>query len=239
MHREYRRWWSPALQRDMELLVFGHSGARVLIFPTSRGKFYEWEDRGMTEALRYQLEQGWFQLYCIDSVDSESWYNYGAHPGYRAYRHIQYEQYILNEVLPLSWHLNPHPYLITTGASFGAYHAMNIALRNPETFNRVLGLSGIYDISTWSWGHHNDDIYFNNPVQYIKNASDPAHLDRLRKVDIIIVVGEADPNIQQNRYFSNLLWEKQIWHALRIWDGWAHDWPWWGKQLQMYLGGAD
>ncbi len=35
MNREYLRWFSPSLQRDMEMLVFGHAGARVLVFPTS------------------------------------------------------------------------------------------------------------------------------------------------------------------------------------------------------------
>ncbi|PJF27694.1 MAG: esterase, partial [Phototrophicales bacterium] len=33
MHREYHRWHSPSLDRSMELLIFGHAGARVIIFP--------------------------------------------------------------------------------------------------------------------------------------------------------------------------------------------------------------
>ena len=239
MKREYRRWWSPALQRDMELLVFGHAGARVIVFPTSKGKYYEWEDRGMMAAMGDAIERGWFQFYCIDSVDAESWYNYGAHPGYRAYRNMQYEQYIMNEVLPLSWNLNPHPYLITTGASFGASHALNIALRQPQTFQRALGLSGIYDISRWVRGYHDENVYFNNPVEYIRGIQNPAQLQRIKSQDLIIVVGEHDPNIEANRYFSNLLWEKGIWHRFRVWDGWSHDWPWWEKMLQTYLGGAN
>ncbi len=239
MRREYFRWWSPALQRDMELLVVGHSGARVIVFPTSMGKFYEWEDRGMMEAMRWQIERGWFQFFCVDSADAESWYNYGAHPGYRAYRQVQYERYILDEVIPLSWNMNRTPYLITTGASFGAYHAVNMALRWPQVFQRALGMSGIYDISRWVPGYQDDNVYFNNPVSYIKNAHDPRHLDRLRRLDLIIVVGEHDPHIGHNRYFSDLLWQKNIWHALRVWDGWAHDWPWWQQMLPMYIGGAD
>ncbi|MDQ3950853.1 MAG: esterase, partial [Gemmatimonadota bacterium] len=63
MHRDYRRWFSPALGRDMELLIFGHSGARVLVFPTSMGRFFEWEDRGMIHgALGHHIEQGWLQV---------------------------------------------------------------------------------------------------------------------------------------------------------------------------------
>jgi esterase/lipase superfamily enzyme len=239
MKREYHRWWSPSLQRNMDLLIFGHSGARVLVFPTSMGKFYEWEDRGMIGALGDMIERGWFQLYCVDSVDAESWYNYGAHPGYRAWRQMQYEWYLLNEVLPLSRHLNPNRYLIATGASFGAYHAMNLGLRHPGTVNRILAMSGIYDISRWVAGYHDDNIYFNNPVAYIKNAHDPHHLEALRRLDLIIAVGEHDPNIGSSRYLSDLLWQKNIWHALRVWDGWAHDWPWWRQMVRLYLGGSD
>src|ERR1700736_5022796 len=74
MNREYHRWYSRSLDRDMEVLVFGHSGARVLVFPTSMGRFFQWEDTGMVETLGTRLEQGSIQLYCVDSVDSESWY---------------------------------------------------------------------------------------------------------------------------------------------------------------------
>jgi esterase/lipase superfamily enzyme len=34
MNREYHRWYSHRLGRDMELLIFGHAGAKVLVFPT-------------------------------------------------------------------------------------------------------------------------------------------------------------------------------------------------------------
>jgi esterase/lipase superfamily enzyme len=239
VHREYHRWWSPRLQRNMDLLVFGHSGARVLVFPSSMGKFYEWEDRGMLDAIGDMVSLGWFQLYCVDSVDSESWYCDWAHPGGRAWRHVQYESYILNEVLPLSRAKNPNPFLISTGASFGAYHALNIALRHPYLFDRALGMSGIYDIRRWCDGYYNDTIYYNNPVDFVKGAHDPLQLALMKHVDIILTVGRDDPNIGGNHHFSNILWEKGIWHALRVWDGWAHDWPWWRAQLRMYLGGLN
>ena len=43
MKREYHRWYSHCMERDMELLVFGHGGAKVLVFPTRDGRFYEYE----------------------------------------------------------------------------------------------------------------------------------------------------------------------------------------------------
>lgn len=239
MNREYHRWYSPALGRDMELLIFGHAGARALVFPTSLGKFYEWEDRGMIAALGEHLERGWLQLYCVDSVDAEAWYAWHKHPGARAWRQSQYDRYLCDEVLPLSRQKNPNPFCLTTGASFGAYHAMNFGLRHPDITGRILAMSGIYDISRWLDGYQEGHGYFNNPVAYIKNETDGHRLHQLRQTDIIIAVGEQDPNIGGNRYFSQLLWDKNIWHAFRVWDGWSHDWPYWQKMVHMYIGGHD
>src|SRR5437588_5855533 len=147
MNREYHRWHSPSLERDMELLVFGHAGARVVVYPTSMGRFFQWEDMGMfgSDTLGEHLEKGWLQVFCVDSVDSESWYAKWRTPAARALRQVQYDSYVLNEVLPFTTQHNSNPFLITTGASFGAYHAVTFALRYPHLVNRVIGLSGLYD----------------------------------------------------------------------------------------------
>ncbi len=34
LKRDYRKWGSPALERDMELVVFGEGGTPVLFLPT-------------------------------------------------------------------------------------------------------------------------------------------------------------------------------------------------------------
>ena len=223
----------------MELLVFGHAGARVLVFPTSQGRFYEWEDRGMVAELGEHLSNGWIQLFCVDSADADSWYAKWKHPADRARHHLAYESYLLNEVLPLSQHKNSNPFLMATGASFGAYHAANLAFRHPHRFNRVIGLSGLYDISRFADGHLDENIYWNNPCHFLIHEADPVRLQALRNIDIILVTGEADAFVENNRYLSGLLWSKQIWHALRIWDGWAHDWPWWKQMIRTYIGGHD
>jgi esterase/lipase superfamily enzyme len=223
----------------MELLIFGHAGARVLVFPTSKGKFYEWEDRGMMDAVGEQLEKGWIQVYCVDSVDAESWYAHWKHPGERAWRHMQYEYYLLNEVLPLSQQKNGNPFLITVGASFGAYHAVNFALRHPHLTGRTIGMSGIYDISRWTGGYTDQNIHAHNPMAFIPLEHDPGRLHALRQVDIVLVAGAEDSLRHSSEQLSSLLWEKDVGNALRIWDGWAHDWPWWRQMLRLYIGGHD
>ena len=239
MNREFHRWYSPALSRDMEMLIFGHAGARVLVFPTSQGRFFEWEDRGMMGVLGEPLERGWLQVYCVDSVDSESWYCKWAHPSGRAYRHHQYFEYLLNEVLPLSVHKNSNPYLMTLGASFGAYHAMTFGLKYPHMVDRIVALSGIYDIRGWTDGYMDDFIYYNNPMQFIEGEGDAHRLHLLQRLDIIMATGRDDRLMPSARALSGLLWSKGIGNALREWDGWSHDWPYWEQMLRLYINGHD
>ncbi len=239
MHRSHHRWFSPVLSRDMELLVFGHQGAPVLVFPTSQGRFFEFEDRGMVEVLRYPLEQGWLQLICVDSVDAESWYCSWAHPSGRIRRHDQYEQYLLSEVVPFVRANNANDFWMSLGCSFGAFHAVNIALRHPWLFRRTIGLSGRYSMRSFMDGYSDDLVYFHTPADYVPNLHDPVQILQLQHLDIILAVGRDDPAYASNDALSAALWSKDIGNALRVWDGWAHDWPYWGKMLSMYINGHD
>jgi len=239
MLREHRRWNSPSLGRDMDLLIFGHAGARMLVFPTSMGRYFEWEDRGMTLALADHLEHGRLQMFCVDSVDEESWYNKGVHPGIRALRHTQFERYILEEVLPFTAHANSTAYLIATGASFGAYHAVNLTLRHPRVVNRVIGLSGLYDMKQITDGYSDDTVYFNNPSDFLRHEHDDDRLSAMRALDLILVTGRDDSALANNQWMSSVLSEKGIPHRLRIWDGWAHDWPYWRHMIRTYIDGSN
>lgn len=223
----------------MELLVFGHGGARVLVFPTSMGRFYEWEDRGMVGALGEHLGRGGLQLFCVDSIDAESWYARHAHPRARAHRHQQYEDYITREVLPFAWNRNPTPFTIATGASFGAYHAVDLAARRPSLVNRVVAMAGLYDIKRFTGGYSDDLVYGHDPSHFLIHERNPERIEELRRMDIILALGSDDPNRADNEHLSRTLWSKGIWHALRLWDGWCHDWPWWREMIVRYIGGHD
>ena len=237
--RSHHRWSSPSLQREMELLVFGHGGARVVAFPTSAGRFFDWEDRGLIGALSDQLESGSIQLFCVDSLDGESWYAKDSHPADRAKRHVQYDRYLLTEVLPFTAARNPNPFLTVTGASFGAYHAANFAFRYPHLVGRIIGMSGYYDIKRWTGDYSDDNVYSNNPCDFLAHEHDPARLDALRSIDIILTIGRTDSALANNEFLSGVLWSKNIGHAFRIWDGLAHDWPVWQQMLRLYIGGHD
>lgn len=238
--REYLAWDSPALGgRRMELLVFGHAGARVLAFPTSLGRFHDWEDRGIVGALSEHLARGWIQLYCLDSVDGESWYAKHRPLGERARWQERYERYVLDEVLPLGDARGASPFTIAMGASFGAYHAIALALRHPWRVQRAIGMSGVYDLRVVTDGRTDGSVYFHNPPEFIANEHDPERIAALQRVELILAVGRDDPHARHNEEFSGLLWSRGIGNALRVWDGWAHDWDWWQQMVPRYIGGRD
>jgi esterase/lipase superfamily enzyme len=236
MKREYRKWLSPALGRDMELLVFGHAGLPALVFPTSCGRFFEFEDRGMVNAVHDKLEQGRLQLFCVDSIDSESWYNRAVQPRWRIARHMQYEQYLMQEVLPFLRQQNQSAQLGAVGSSFGGYHAINLALRHPDDFTAMLSMSGAFDPSNFLSGYYDNDCYFNIPMHYLPNTNDPWYLHRYRRNTYILATGVYDQCWDANEQMAQIFRDKNIPCRLDVWgDNAGHDWPWWQRMLQTYL----
>jgi esterase/lipase superfamily enzyme len=223
----------------MHLHVVGHAGARVVVFPTSLGSHHEWIDRRMPEVLAEHLRQGWIQLFCLDQVHGESWYGEHLHPGAMAWRHLQYDRYLHDEVLPFTTSLNANPFVVATGASFGAYHAVCFGLRHPHLVNRIIGMSGLYDMKRLTGGYSDANVYACNPADFMLHEHDPGRLEAFRRQDIILAIGRDDPSYGNNETLSAALWDKGIGNALRIWDGWAHDWPYWERMIRLYIGGHD
>ncbi|HZY35596.1 MAG TPA: alpha/beta hydrolase-fold protein [Mucilaginibacter sp.] len=242
MNREYHKWYSPSLQRDMELLIFGHNGRAVLFFPTRMARFYDYENWRIVDSLQDKLYNGELQLFCVDSIDHESFYNRHVHPLVRITRHLQYEGYILNEVLPLMRQKNDGSYFETAGCSMGAFHAINLALRHPALFKKAVGMSGRYDLTLQIQdfrdlfdGFHDQDIYFNMPMQFAANLHDENQLEAIRRLEIILAIGETDPFWQNNHEFSELLWNKGVPNQFYTWDGYAHRPRHWRQMAPLYL----
>lgn len=242
MRRDYRRWYSPHLHRDMELLVFGHAGARTLMFPTRDGRFYEYEDLGVVASLADKIAAGQLQLYCIEGLARESFYDVRRSPAERIRRHGALEAYVLEEVMPLMDHLNPAGSTLVAGCSLGAFQAASLAFRHPHRFAKLAAFSGRYDLTRpveefvdLLGGHFDDDVYFHMPSQYLPGLTDEWHLRHLRRMDIVFVVGMEDPFLADNRYVSELLWAKGIPNRLEIWEGRAHRGHAWRSMAEIYI----
>ncbi|MBM3784059.1 MAG: esterase [Acidobacteria bacterium] len=237
MHRQYKKWHSPALGRDMELLVFGHGGAPMIVFPSSMGRFYDYEDRGLVAAIGHKYESGELQTFCVDSVDSESWYNKAVHPKDRALRHALYDAYILNEVLPFIQKTNGAPRVTVSGCSFGGYHSANFAFRHPELCDGLVSLGGAFDIHQFLNGYYDDNCYFHCPPDFLPGLSDAGTLRAIRRMRIVLATGETDICLAENHRLSHILNEKQIPHFLDVWgEGTGHDWHWWERMTVKFFG---
>jgi esterase/lipase superfamily enzyme len=237
MNREYHKWTSPQLGREMELLVFGHAGQPALVFPTSMGRFWDYEERQMIAALAPALEAGRLQAFCVDSVDAESWYNKGAHPAQRALRHNQYEAYLLAEVIPFIRSNNPAPRIAVTGCSFGGYHTINFALKHPQLVNHAVSMGGAFDIHQFVDSYYDDNCYFNCPPDYLPNLEDELYLHEFRNnTQLVLATGETDICLAENLRLSGIMRGKDIPHLLDVWgEGTGHDWPWWQNMARKFF----
>ena len=173
MHRDHHKWFSRSLNRDMELLVFGHAGPPMIVFPTSMGAFFEYEDRGMIDALADKLEHG-AAAAVLPVVGRQRELVLQADPSAPprrappALRGLRAER---SGAARFS-HLTRHATIGVTGCSFGAYHAMALALRHPYTFTSCVTMGGAFDISQFLDGYFDEDCYFLNPPSFLPNLAD-------------------------------------------------------------------
>ncbi|MBC7645670.1 MAG: esterase family protein [Pseudopedobacter sp.] len=242
MNREYHNWYSPRLERNMELLIFGHAGAKVLSFPTRDGRFFEAESLRLVSVLAPKLEAGQLQLYCVEGLASETFYSKWLHPADRLRRYLSLEGYLLHEVLPLMALKNSHPCTIAHGCSLGAFYAANFAFRYPHLFSKLCAFSGRFDLTLEVENFHNlfegyydENIYFNTPCHYLPNLSEGWQLHALRKMEVVLAVGKEDPFLENNRFLSRILRDKGVWNSLHEWEGRAHQGRDWRLMAPLYI----
>lgn len=232
------------IDRGMHIISYGHYGRPVLVFPSEAGRAWDFESNGMVSAVADLVNDGRIKLYCVDSLDADTWSDKGLPIEERALRHEVYTRWLTHTVVP---HIHADTAagaeLITTGCSMGAYHAVHFAFQRADLAPLAIGLSGNYDVMTWrSWGERGDATYFANPTDYVPNLHGD-HLEWLRKqLSILLVVGqgawETHPtgSLPSTVKFAQLVQEKGIRCELDLWGyDVSHDWEWWQQQLAHHL----
>lgn len=213
------------------MLVFGHTGYPVILFPTTLGKHNECYDMKLVESARWFVEQGKIQIYCPDSINELSWYNKDIHPSQRVRNHMWYDEFIMNELVNKICNEKKIPKVALAGPSFGGYQAANFAFRHPEKASHMFSMSGSFDIKSFLDGYYDDNVYYNNPVDYLPNNNHPD----LWKMKIVLGVGEWDICLEANKQMAQILTDKNIpfWYDERKWA--KHDWPIWRDMFPHYL----
>lgn len=239
MNRELFNWYSPALDKDMPIVSYGHYGFALLMIPTAAADYLEYERFQLIDAIKPWIEAGKLKVYSVNSINTESWLNNEMAGEHKAIRHNQFNEYIFNEVVPYirnssSWDTP----IITCGASFGALHSMNLFLKRPDLINGVLAMSGVYDLMEYSKGHYDEQVYYNSPMHYMPNLTDHGILEQIRRSSHIHIVSGSgayeDPG--SSGRFAKILYDKGINYNLDIWgQEWPHDWNTWRAMLPVYL----
>ena len=239
MEKQITSWYSERLGKEMPVATYGYFGFALLLVPTAAADFLEYERFQLLDELAPFINAGKVKVFSINSINNESWLNNEMEPHHKAIRHQQFNAYVFDEVIPFIRNsTSPETPIITCGASFGALHSMNLFLKRPDLINGVLALSGVYDLTEYTKGFFNDDVYFNSPQHYMPNLEDHHTLEKIRNSPHIhIFSGRGDyedPGAAGS--FAQILYNKGIRYELDIWGTeWKHDWPTWRHCLPHYL----
>jgi len=230
-HEHLHRWYSPSLSRNIEVLAFGHRGYPVILFPTSMGRYYENKDFKLIDSVNWFLDEGLVKIYCPDGIDAMSWYNKGIHPADRVRNHIWYDQMLVGELVPLAQRETGVSRVATAGCSFGGYHATNFAFKHPEVVKYVFNMGAAFDVKSQLDGYYDDNVYFNNPMDFIPHATSPFFQDML----VVLGTGTQDMCWDANQKMAEILQAKGIHHWLDVRRDYPHDWPAWREMFPHYL----
>jgi len=239
MKRIITKWWSQNLNKDVEIVAYGDYGFALLMFPTAAADYLEYERFQLIDSIAPFIDSGKCKVYSINSINSESWLNNLMDPRHKSIRHGQFNEYVVNDVIPFIYNnCNGKVPVITTGASFGALHAANLLFKRPDLFDGTIAMSGTYDLKDYSRRYYDENVYFNSPVDYLPNLGDENILNQLRTNKAIhIVSGQGsyeDPDA--SRKLSEILHSKGITHNLDLWGlDMSHDWSTWRKMLPYFL----
>ena len=219
--------------------MYGHYGFSLLLLPTAAADFLEYERFLLIDSIREHIDAGKVKVFSINSINAESWLNRNMHPRDKAIRHTQFNSYVYEEVVPfLKTKSGQDTPIIICGASLGALHSANLFFKRPDLIDGVIAMSGNYDLSTYTDGYHDEDVYFNSPIQYLPNLNDDYFLPKLqggRHIHILTGSGSYETP-EASKRFSDVLHAKGIPHELDIWGpDMPHDWPTWRAMLPHYL----
>jgi esterase/lipase superfamily enzyme len=231
MKEEYLRWHSPHLERDVEMLVFGHAGYPVVLFPTSKGSFYENRDMGLIASAQWYIDEGLVQIFCPESNDQHSFYDKGAHPHQRIAQQVAYDKMICHELVERIRLNTAVTKVAMAGCSFGGYHAVNFAFRHPGYVSHVFSMSGAFDIRDFMDGYQHDDIFYNSPLEYLPGLQDY----ELWNMKIVLGTSNWDICFDSNLKLHTALEQKGIPHWLDVRQDRHHDWPVWREMFPHYL----
>ena len=231
MQERHINFHSQILNRNIDLLVSGHYGYPMLMFPTSMGTFYQNKDMGLLDVVGGYVAAGKIKLYNVGSIDFDTFYAKHLNASDRIYNYNLYVWFLKNELIPAIQRECGVHRIGVAGCSFGGYHAANLAFRFPDLFDNMFSMSGAFNIKSFMGNYYDDNVYHNNPVDFMNNVEGW----KFNHINIVLGTSEWDICRKDNLEMSQLLNAKGInhWYDQKGWA--AHDWPLWKQMFGDYI----
>lgn len=238
MEKETTRWFSTQIERDVQLVRWGHFGTPVMLFPTAGGDAEEIERFHLIRAVEPLLESGRIKVYSTDSVAGKAWIS-GEHPGeYCSKLQNRFDSFIYTEVTPAIRNdcQSEKVEIIAAGASIGAFNAVATVCRHPDAYKLAIAMSGTFDLSKYLEGRFNQDFYFSSPLHFLPRL-EGADLELLRSRLILLPSGEGDyEDIGESWRLASVLGAKRVPNRVDSWGkDYHHNWVTWREMLPRYL----
>ncbi len=240
MYRDAISYHSNVLGEDLGVIVYGMTGYPIIVFQTQDSKCTNYEDFGMISELADYIDGGKVQLFCVDSIDQESWSNTNGDKSWRAQRQEDYFRFVTDELVPYVHDRNGSDLRpLATGCSMGATHSAIAALRRPDLFQGCIALSGVYRTSFFFGDWMDENLYMNDMVQMLHDLpADHPYIDLYNHRSLCFCVGQGawEDGLSDLRDMDASF--KRL--GINAWcDFWGydvnHDWPWWKKQMRYFL----
>lgn len=230
-------WRSDVLDTEMTLTRWGEVGTPVLVFPTAGADAAEIEREGLVQALGMLMADGRIKVYSIDCVAGRGWLS-GNDPLRAASLQNRFDAAVRSEVVPRIWGdcRSEGLEIVSAGAGFGAFNALEVLCRHPDVFSAAVAMSGKFDLTPWLNGAWSDDFYFSSPLHYLPGLGAGVQLDRLRDRFVLLATGTgASENPGESWWMADVLGAKRIPNRVDNWPGWNHEWSTWQAMLPGYL----
>lgn len=237
--KELWHWYSSRLQGDVTVARWGHYGAPVLLFPTAGGDAEEVERFELVASVWSLLEEGRVKLYSVDSVAGQAWLKQELAAAHKCWLQNRYHEFVREEVVPAIRNdcRTPDIEVAVAGASLGAFNAVASECRFPDVFRWALAMSGTYDLTRFTEGHFDQDLYFSSPLHFLPNLDPSPQLDALRRRFVLLTCVQGrweDP--EESWRMAHVLGEKGVPNRVDCWGPqYDHDWPAWREMLPRYL----
>ena len=75
MHRDIQKWYSPTLNKEMEIVEYGHFGPAILLLPTAAADYLEYERFLLIDSIAQYIESGKVKVYSINSINNETYWD--------------------------------------------------------------------------------------------------------------------------------------------------------------------